>query len=577
MAAIAGGRVSEDRASENSASEDNRSSDERADIERMSDDARSPFAPLGVPVFRRIWLASIVSNFGGLVQAVGAAWMMTLISQSDALVALVQASTALPVMVFSLIAGAVADSFDRRRVMLAAQFFMVGVSVALTVFAYMGWLNAWLLLSFTFLIGCGMAFNNPAWQASVRDFVGKDLLPGAVLLNGVGFNVTRSVAPAIGGTIVAVAGASAAFLVNALSYIGLIFAVWTWQGAGNGEEKRREPLRSAIGSGIRYVALSPNLMRIYLRGFVFGLTAVIVLALLPLIARDMLEGDSLTFGLLLGAFGAGAVVGGLTSARISRSLTDEAMVRSAFLGFAISATGISFSSWLPLTMLAVALGGACWVLALALFNTSVQLSAPRWVVGRTLSFHQMFIFGGMALGSWLWGSVLEASTIRLALQIAAASMLLGIAVGFRWPVPDRAEHDLEPLDRWQEPPVGLDILPRSGPVSVAVEYLIHQSDVAAFKALMYERRRIRRRDGARQWTLLRNLEQVDQWIERFELPTWADYVRFHARTTQEDGKVGERIRALHRGPGRPQVRRMLVRDPAGRREQAVFGAPLDAE
>jgi MFS family permease len=535
----------------------------------------SPFAPLRVPVFRRFWLANIASNFGGLVQAVGAAWMMTLISDSDALVALVQASTTLPIMAFSLFAGAVADSFDRRRVMLVSQFFMLAVAVALTAFAYLDWLNAWLLLGFTFLIGCGMAFNNPAWQASVRDFVGKDLLPGAVLLNGVGFNVTRSVAPAIGGTIVAIAGASVAFLVNALSYFGLIFAVWSWEGAGQSEEKRREPLRSAVVSGFRYVSLSPDLMRIYFRGFVFGLTGVIVLALLPLIARDMLAGDSLTFGLLLGAFGFGAVLGGLSSARIAQTLSSEGMVRLSFVCMAIATAVISVSVWLPLSMLAVALAGAAWVLALALFNTSVQLSTPRWVVGRALSFYQMCTFGGMALGSWFWGTLVEARSIQEALQLAAACTLVGVIVGFRWAVTPRIERDLEPLDRWQEPPVGMDILPRSGPVSVAVEYLIDDEDVPAFTELMYERRRIRRRDGARQWTLLHNLEQTNQWIERFELPTWAAYVRFHARTTQEDGRIGERVRALHRGEGVPRVRRMLVRDPAQSRPLNAEQGPVD--
>ena len=464
-----------------------------------------PFAPLGVPVFRRIWLASIASNFGGLVQAVGAAWMMTLISQSDAMVALVQASTTLPIMVFSLFAGAVADSFDRRRILLAAQSFMFCVSVALTVFAFLDWLNAWLLLTFTFLIGCGMAFNIPAWQASVRDFVGKDLLPAAVLLNGVGFNVTRSVAPAIGGSIVAVAGATAAFLVNAVSYLGLLFAVWKWEGPPGLENMRREPLRSAVGSGFRYVILSPNLMRIYLRGFLFGLTAVVVLALLPLIARDMLQGDSLTFGLLLGAFGLGAVGSGLVSARISNMLDNESMVRLSFLGVAVAATAIAFSSLLAVTMLAVALAGAAWVQALALFNTSVQLTTPRWVVGRALSFYQMFTFGGMALGSWLWGTAVEDLGIERALEIAAGVTLIGLTVGFRWPVPPKMELDLEPLGRWQEPPVGMDILPRSGPVSVAVEYLIDDADIPAFHELMFERRRIRRRDGARQWTLLNNI------------------------------------------------------------------------
>jgi hypothetical protein len=179
----------------------------------------------------------------------------------------------------------------------------------------------------------------------------------------------------------------------------------------------------------------------------------------------------------------------------------------------------------------------------------------------------------MALGSWLWGTLVETHSIQQALQLAAASTLVGVIVGFRWPVPARVERDLEPLDRWQEPPVGLDILPRSGPVSVAVEYLIDEEDVPAFKELMFERRRIRRRDGARQWTLLRNLEQVNQWIERFELPTWADYVRFHARTTQEDGRVGEQIRSLHRGEGVPLVRRMLVREPAELRDAA--DGPVD--
>jgi MFS family permease len=478
-------------------------------------------------------------------------------------------------MVFSLIAGAVADSYDRRRVMLASQLFMLSVGVALTAFAYLDWLNAWLLLTFTFLIGCGMAFNNPAWQASVRDFVGKDLLGGAVLLNGVGFNVTRSVAPAIGGTIVAVAGATAAFLVNAVSYLGLIIAVWTWQGPGKVDARRREPLRSAVGSGFRYIMLSPNLMRIYLRGFVFGLSAVVVLALLPLIARDMLAGDSLTFGLLLGAFGVGAVLSGLSSAKISEFLGNEAMVRLSFLGLTIAAIVIASSAWLSLTMLAVALAGAAWVLALAFFNTSVQLSTPRWVVGRALSFYQMFTFGGMALGSWLWGAVVEGYSIELALQAAAGATLVGLAIGFRWPVPASMERDLEPLDRWQEPPVGMDILPRSGPVSVAVEYLIDEADVPAFMELMFERRRIRRRDGARQWTLLHNLEQTSQWIERFELPTWAAYVRLHGRTTQEDGRVGERIRSLHRGAELPRVRRMLVRDPGQRRLQVAEQAPLD--
>lgn len=532
-------------------------------------------APLQVPVFRALWLANVGSNFGSLVQAVGAAWLMTLISESDTLVALVQASTTLPIMAFSLLSGAIADGYDRRRVMLYSQVFMFVVSAVLTVVTFAGYINAWLLLAFTFLIGSGMAFHNPAWQASVRDFVGKDLVPSAVLLNGVGFNVTRSVAPAIGGSIVAAAGAVAAFVINTASYLGLIAAVWSWEGPPKSAAQPRERLRSAIVAGVRYVSLSPHLMRIYARGFVFGLSNVVVLALLPLVARDSLQGDSLTFGILLGGFGLGAVGGGLTSARVSEYLGSEQKIRLSFVVFAVSALLFSVSQWLLLTLAAAFLAGWAWVVALALFNTSVQLSTPRWVVGRALSLYQMFTFGGMALGAWVWGLCVEAYSIDIAFQFAAGVMAVGLLMGFRWPVSALTDLNLDPLDRWQVPPVGLDIVPRSGPISIAVEYLIDAQDLPAFMQLMAQRQRIRRRDGARQWTLLRNLENTRQWIERFELPTWADYMRFHTRTTHEDGLVGEQIRGLHKGDGPPNVRRMLVRDPERgvRRETPLQESP----
>ena len=286
-----------------------------------------------------------------------------------------------------------------------------------------------------------------------------------------------------------------------------------------------------------------------------------VLALLPLVARDLLAGDSLTFGLLLGAFGVGAVVGGLTSARVSEKLSNEQIVRLALATFALGSTLCALSSYTIVSMGCVLLCGWAWVMSLALFNTSVQLSTPRWVVGRAMAMYQMSTFGGMALGAWLWGLVAEAHSVAVALQGAPGAMLIAMLFGFRWPLPKRTELNLDPLDRWEEPPTALGIVPRSGPVAVSVLYLIAEEDVQEFMTLMYERRRIRRRDGASAWTLLRDLESVDRWVERFEVPTWAAYVRFHARTTQEDGKIGERLRELHRGKQPPRVRRMLIRDP----------------
>ena len=364
-------------------------------------------SPLGVPIFRAVWLASMSSNFGGLVQAVGASWLMTQLSGSAQKVALVQASTALPIMLFSLIAGAVADNLDRRLVMLGAQGFMLAVSVALTLCAWAGVLTPWLLLSFTFAIGCGTAFNNPAWQASVGDMVPRAALPGAVALNSMGFNIARSVGPAIGGAIVAAAGAAAAFATNAVSYLALIAVLWRWRPEPRPQTLPRERIHLAMADGLRYVALSPRIWTVLLRGAVFGAGATAVPALMPLVARDLVTGGPLTYGVLLGAFGLGAVGGALSSGWLRRRLSTEAIVRAATAAIALGAAATGLSGAMAFTVPALMVAGAGWVLALSTFNVSVQMSAPRWVVARALALYQMATFGGMTLGAWSFGSLAE--------------------------------------------------------------------------------------------------------------------------------------------------------------------------
>lgn len=520
---------------------------------------RSLLAPLSNEFYRNIWFASLASNMGGLIQAVGAAWMMASISTSENMVALVQASTTLPIMIFSVVAGAIADGFDRRRVMLASQFFMLAVSASLAVCAYLGIITPWLLLGFTFLIGCGTALNNPSWQASVGDMVPRDVLPGAVALNSMGFNITRSVGPAIGGIIVAAAGAAAAFTVNTLSYFALIYALWRWKPEFPKSALPRERLGDAIAAGLRYVAMSPNLGKVLFRGFAFGLTAVAILALLPLVARDLVHGGPLTYGALLGAFGVGAIGGALTTARIRDLLSSEDIVRCSFAGFAVSAaiSGASSSAWI--TGLALMVAGACWVLALSLFNTVVQLSTPRWVVGRALSLYQMATFGGMACGSWIWGHLAETQGVDIALFASAILMMGGVAIGFWLAMPPFATLDLDPLNRFNEPALHLDIKARSGPIVIQIDYEIDDSDLEEFLAVMVERRRIRIRDGARNWALMRDLENPDIWTETYHTPTWMDYVRHNHRRTKADAENFDRLGTLHRGANRPRVHRMIER------------------
>nr|WP_256368922.1 MFS transporter [Agrobacterium sp. a22-2] len=532
-------------------------------------------APLKNEFYRTIWFASISSNLGGLIQGVGAAWMMASISTSENMVALVQASNTLPIMLFSLLSGAIADGFDRRRVMLTSQFFMLAVSASLAISAYLGLMTPWLLLTFTFLIGCGTALNNPSWQASVGDMVPRADLPAAVSLNSMGFNITRSVGPAIGGAIVAAAGAAAAFAVNTFSYFALIYALLRWKPDYPKTALPREGLGQAISAGLRYVAMSPNIGKVLFRGFIFGLTATAVLALLPIVARDLIGGGPLTYGVLLGAFGAGAIAGALMSARLRERLSSEDIVRCAFAGFAVGSALTGVSSSALLTSAALFVAGACWVLALSLFNTVVQLSTPRWVLGRALSLYQTATFGGMATGSWLWGLVAENYGVGNALLASSVLMIFGVAIGFWLAMPAFATLDLDPLNRFNEPALGLDIRPRSGPIVIQIDYEIADEDLAEFLAVMVERRRIRIRDGARNWALMRDLENPDIWTETYHTPTWVEYVRHNHRRTKADAETTDRLLALHRGHSTPRVHRMIERQAIPPADDVFHKAHID--
>ncbi|WP_313197489.1 MFS transporter [Rhizobium sp.] len=522
-------------------------------------DRIATLAPFKNQTFRTIWIASLASNFGGLIQTVGAAWMMTSISNSQDMVALVQSSTTLPIMMFSLIAGALADNFNRRSIMLTAQLFMLAVSIALTIFAYLDLLTPWLLLCFTFLLGCGVALNNPAWQASVGDIVSREMLPQAVTLNSVGFNITRSVGPAIGGAVVAAAGAAAAFALNAASYVALMYALLRWKPERRDDALPRETLLRALSAGLGYVSMSPNILNVLLRGMLFGFSASAILALLPIVARDLVSGGPLTYGIMLGCFGVGAIGGAMSNARLREKLTSERIVQFAFLGFAASSSVIALSTNTALTALVLIVPGACWVLALSLFNTTVQLSAPRWVVGRALSFYQTTTFGGMAVGSWIWGVGAENLGVSVSLSLASLAMLVGGLAGLRNPLPQFTDVDLSPLNKFNEPMLRLDLQPRSGPIVLQIDYEIAEQDIPEFLTLMARRRRVRIRDGARQWALMRDLEHPEIWTETYHTATWADYVRHNRRRLQIDEEIWDAIRKLHRGVEGPRVHRMIER------------------
>jgi len=518
---------------------------------------RSALAPFQTKTFRNLWTATLVSNLGGLIQVVAAGWLMVQISDSHSMVALVQAATTLPVVVFSLMAGALADNFDRRQIMISAQLMMMGISALLAILTWFGLMTPWLLLAFTFLIGCCGALHNPPWQTTVSDIVPRADIPAAVTLNSIGFNLMRSVGPAIGGAIVALWGGVSAFTANALSYLPLIATLYFWKPSYQKPPLPRERLMGAMSDGLRYVLMSPHLIAIMVRAFLFGFGAVAILALLPSLASDM-QGNAFSYGSMLGSFGIGAIVAGIVNARIRARFASETIIAAAFSGFALSCLLLGLSHSLLFSHIILFPAGICWVLAWSLFNVSVQLSTPRWVASRALALYQTSSYGGMAAGSWLWGAFADSYGLATAFITCGVFLGLGALAGLRFAIQEIGGIDLDPSDQFRAPELQLDLRARSGPIMVMIDYDIPEENLTAFLDIMHKRRRIRLRDGARHWTLLRDLENPHLWTETYHMPTWVEYLRHNQRRTKADSEIVELLRQLNRSP-HLRVHRMIER------------------
>lgn len=383
------------------------------------------------PVFRDVWIATTTSNLGVVIQSVAASWLMLSIEPSADMVALVQVSAAVPIALLSMIAGAMADSLDRRKLMLAAQLFMLSASLALSFCTWIELITPWRLLLLTFFVACGTAFIAPAWQASVRDMVPREELPGAVAVSSMGFNMARSFGPAIGGLIIATTGVAVAFTISAASCVPLIVVLARLQAPRTPRSLRDQTLWISVVDGIRYVAISPEIRAVLVRSFVFGIGASAVTSLMPVVVDEQLDAGPQTYGLLLGAFGIGALIGAMVSVPLRRMWSSEVIVRGAFYAAGLGAAIVGVSTYLIATTAALVVAGAGWVCSVATFSVAVQLCAPRPLVARALSLYQVAVFGGLAAGSWLWGVVAAKGGAGSALLAAAIVMLAAAMLG-RW-------------------------------------------------------------------------------------------------------------------------------------------------
>ena len=517
------------------------------------------FSPLRYAVFRRIWTASLLSNLGLLVLGVGAAWSMTKISSSTSMVALVQTSLMLPVALVSTPAGAIADMFDRRIVGLVALSIALAGSISLSVLAWLGVMTPALLLVSCFIIGSGMALFGPAWQASVSEQVPAEALPSAVALNGISYNIARSFGPAIGGVIVASAGAVAAFITNALLYLPLLIVLFFWRRLKEPSRLPPERLARAVVSGVRYIVHSPPIRIVLGRTLVTGIAGGSVSALMPIVARDLLHGGAQTYGVMLGAFGMGAVIGALNISKLRGRLGDEVSIRLCMIVMGVCVVLVAISRLPVLSGSALVFAGAGWTASVTLFNVGVQLAAPRWVAGRALAAYQAAITGGIALGSWMWGPIANGIGVEGALLISGAALVASPLLGLWMRMPTVSGTNELSLDVLADPQVRLSLTPRSGPIEIEIEYRVDPTKARLFYAVMQHVQLSRQRNGAYGWSIARDIADPQLWTERYHCPTWHDYLRQRSRSTASERALHLRANEFHIGPEPIRIRRMLER------------------
>lgn len=522
----------------------------------MSD---SPFAPLKNRPFRNLWCANLGTNMGWHIHGVSAAWIMTTLSPSPYSVAMVQASITLPIAVFSVLGGVLADSYERRKVMIFSQWLVLVASGGLALLTWSGLATVPVILLCTFLVGCGAATHIPSWMATAGDLFAKKDLPQAVMLNGIGFNLSRSIGPALGGMLVAFLGTTATFVIVAVGYIPALAALQFWKTKYQPDRLPREPIGSALGAGLRYVSLSPGHLTTLLRAAIFGFSTVALLALMPLISRQLLQGSSITYGALLGCFGLGAVSNALIIHRLHAVFSTNTIVVAAAVLTGSSLLGMALAPGFAVVAVCAFAAGMSWQASMSLFNLSVQMGTPRWILGRAMALLQAFSFGGMTLGSLTWGWTATQFSLELALICGATVSFAGALLGTVLKLPADTRRNLDPLSLYTPPDPVLDIGMTSGPIKVAVEYIVAPEDTERFLTLAAARRRIRLRDGARAWSLFRDLTDPDKWHESYRVPTWAAYLRHLERRTAEDAENFRSLAALQKNGKAPASRQFIER------------------
>ncbi|MBN9286800.1 MAG: hypothetical protein BGO43_05400 [Gammaproteobacteria bacterium 39-13] len=512
------------------------------------------------PVFRMLWIATLVSNIGTWMHEVGAAWLMTSLTTNPMWVALVQAITSLSICLLAIPAGALADIIDRRRYLIVLQSIMLITAALLAIITFWGKMTPELLLFLTFCLGAGAALSVPTWQAIIPEIVSAKDLYSAIILNGVAFNISRAVGPACAGIIIALAGSGAVFAINAVSFFGIIFALKRWKRTPSESTLPAERLLGAIRAGIRYVRGTPTLHHVMIKALAFFVFASSAWALLPLVARLELKCGPLGFGFLLACLGMGAVIGALIVLRLRRLFDGDQLIFAGALCFTLTILMLAFFENYISACIAMVLGGIAWLSVISTLNTVAQQSVASWVRARALSVYLMIFYGSMALGSVFWGWVATHYNISFSLKIAGLGLLLGNIFTYRMRLESLQIPDHTPSKDSPAPQGELSPEHDHGPIMITVEYSVNSENAEAFRRAIQDLRRIRLREGAFFWTLFQDVENHRKFIECFMAESWLEHLRYHERVSISDRRVQAKVNAFHEGKDRPKVHHFVANE-----------------
>ncbi|WP_277127774.1 MFS transporter [Chlorogloeopsis fritschii] len=518
----------------------------------------SMWNPLRQPVFRALWLASAVSTIGTWMHDVGAAWLMTTLApDSPFLVALMQAAASLPFFLLALPAGAIADVVDRRKLLLWTQTWMLVVATVLGLLTLANIINPWILLALTFALSIGSSINMPVWQAITPELVAPDDLPQAITLSGIVINLSRSIGPALAGIIIAAVGTGAVFLLNAASFIGVILVIYRWQRIPHRSALPAERFLGAMQAGIRYVRYAPPLQAVLIRTSAYIFFASALFALLPLLGRQELQLDALGYGIILGFWGIGGLSGAFILPKLRQRLSIDQLVALSSLLMGVMMLVLAYLRNVPLVCALMMLVGIASLSVMVSLSVAAQTAVPTWVRARALAVQLLVFQGSLTLGSLLWGTVAQNTSISIALDSASVGLMIAAILTARYRLRCAEKLDLRSSLHWDQPAIAFEPCPNDGPVLITLEYRIDPVNADEFTKAMKTLRTIRLRDGAIYWGLYQDLSDPGRFVETAVVESWAEHKRQFERVTHTDKMIEERARAFHIGDEPPKVSQMI--------------------